>query len=111
MPEAESFEDHLRVMIRYASAMLLRRAQRLDVSHLVTHKLLPAIAAHIHIYMKARPRCEFHLYTQTMGDAVARKYTLITHFWSNWHKKFQHLHLYGLWTNNLYLHTLTCMHI
>ncbi len=58
VPEAESFEDHLRVMIRYACSMLLRRAQHLDVPHLIMHKFLPVAAAHIHIYMKARSKCK-----------------------------------------------------
>lgn len=66
VPEAELFEDHLRVMIRYAVAMLLRRAQRLDVPHLITHKFLPVAAAHIHVYMKARSKGKYtHTHTQT----------------------------------------------
>ena len=57
-PAAESMEDELRVAIRHAAAILLRRAQRLDLPKLITQKLLQAVASHIDIYVRAREKCE-----------------------------------------------------
>lgn len=70
VPEAESFEDHIRVMIRYVVAMLLRRAQRLDVPHMIMHKFLPVAAAHIHIYMKARVKGVASLVTKQVEATI-----------------------------------------
>ena len=83
MPEAESFEDHLRVMIRYACAMLLRRAQQLDVPHLIMHKFLPVATAHIHIYMKARSKCKS--LSLSLFPPPRSPPSLITHSWIHKH--------------------------
>lgn len=56
---AEGLEDDLRLNIRFAVASLLRRAQRIDIPHIISHKLLQAVASHIYICNRVRRKCEF----------------------------------------------------
>jgi len=53
----ESFEEELRVAIRYTAAAFLRRVKKVDIPALITGKLLQAAAAHMHVYMLARRQC------------------------------------------------------
>ena len=49
----------MRVAIRHAAAIVLRRAQKIDLPQLITSKFLQVIASHINIYVKAREKCEW----------------------------------------------------
>uniref|UniRef100_A0A3B3BRX7 Sorting nexin-14 n=1 Tax=Oryzias melastigma TaxID=30732 RepID=A0A3B3BRX7_ORYME len=50
----EAFVDELRVTLRFFSAVLVRRIQKVDVASLITQKLLKVSMKHIEIISKAR---------------------------------------------------------
>ncbi|KAI1897399.1 hypothetical protein AGOR_G00082900 [Albula goreensis] len=60
----ESFVDELRVTLRFSAAVLVRRAQKIDVPSLITSKLLKAAMKHIEIIAKARQRVKNSEYLQ-----------------------------------------------
>ena len=63
------------MMICYACSMLLRRAQQLDIPHIITHKFLPAAAAHVHTYMKARSKRESSLLSLSLSLSLSHTHT------------------------------------
>uniref|UniRef100_A0A8C9WSX5 Sorting nexin-14 n=1 Tax=Scleropages formosus TaxID=113540 RepID=A0A8C9WSX5_SCLFO len=52
----EAFVDELRVTLRFLAAVLVRRAQKVDIPSLITLKLLKAAMKHIEIITKARQK-------------------------------------------------------
>ncbi|KAG7465819.1 hypothetical protein MATL_G00157840 [Megalops atlanticus] len=52
----EAFVDELRVTLRFFAAVLVRRAQKVDVPSLITMKLLKVAMKHIEIITKARQK-------------------------------------------------------
>ncbi|XP_053488572.1 sorting nexin-14 isoform X2 [Ictalurus furcatus] len=52
----EAFVDDLRVTLRFVAAVLVRRAQRVDIPSLITLKLLKVAMKHIEIIAKARQK-------------------------------------------------------
>ncbi|XP_026789928.1 sorting nexin-14 isoform X5 [Pangasianodon hypophthalmus] len=52
----EAFVDDLRVTLRFVAAVLVRRAQRVDMPSLITLKLLKVAMKHIEIIAKARQK-------------------------------------------------------
>ncbi|KAJ8389347.1 hypothetical protein AAFF_G00120550 [Aldrovandia affinis] len=60
----ESFVDELRVTLRFSVAVLVRRAQKIDVPSLITSKLLKAAMKHIEVIAKARQRVKNSEYLQ-----------------------------------------------
>ncbi|XP_061157494.1 sorting nexin-14 isoform X6 [Syngnathus typhle] len=52
----EAFVDELRATLRFFSAVLVRRIQKVDVASLITRKLLKASMKHIEIIAKAQQR-------------------------------------------------------
>ncbi|XP_066579810.1 sorting nexin-14 isoform X1 [Amia ocellicauda] len=60
----EAFVDELRVTLRFFSAVLVRRAQKVDVPSLITSKLLKAAMKHIEVIAKARQRVKNAEYLQ-----------------------------------------------
>ncbi|XP_048841162.1 sorting nexin-14-like isoform X2 [Brienomyrus brachyistius] len=52
----ETFVDELRVSLRFFAAVLVRRAQKVDVPSLITGKVLKAAMKHIEIVAKARQK-------------------------------------------------------
>ncbi|KAJ8356080.1 hypothetical protein SKAU_G00188740 [Synaphobranchus kaupii] len=60
----ESFVDELRVTLRFSVAVLVRRAQKIDVPSLITSKLLKAAMKHIEIIAKAHQKVKNSEYLQ-----------------------------------------------
>ncbi|XP_031435622.1 sorting nexin-14 isoform X2 [Clupea harengus] len=60
----EAFVDELRVTLRFFAAVLVRRTQKVDVSSLITQKLLKAAMKHIEIIAKARQKVKNSEYLQ-----------------------------------------------
>ncbi|XP_062862888.1 sorting nexin-14-like isoform X2 [Trichomycterus rosablanca] len=56
LTDDEAFVDELRVTLRYAVAVLVRRAQRVNIPSLITLKLLKVAMKHIEIIAKARQK-------------------------------------------------------
>ncbi|KAL7873042.1 hypothetical protein AOLI_G00121130 [Acnodon oligacanthus] len=60
----EAFVDELRVTLRFVAAVLVRRAQRVDIPSLITLKLLKVAMKHIEIIAKARQKVKNSEYLQ-----------------------------------------------
>ncbi|KAJ8288637.1 hypothetical protein COCON_G00012960 [Conger conger] len=60
----EAFVDELRVTLRFFAAVLVRRAQKVDVPSLITLKLLKVAMKHIEIIVKARLKVKNSEYLQ-----------------------------------------------
>ncbi|KAJ7989195.1 hypothetical protein DPEC_G00316990 [Dallia pectoralis] len=60
----EAFVDELRVTLRFFAAVLVRRAQKVDIPGLITAKLLKVSMKHIEIITKARQRVKNAEYLQ-----------------------------------------------
>ncbi|XP_072122015.1 sorting nexin-14 isoform X1 [Mobula birostris] len=60
----EAFIDELRVSLRFFAAVLVRRAQKIDVPVLVNRKLLNAAVKHIEVISKARQKVKHSEYLQ-----------------------------------------------
>ena len=60
-PDSESIEDEIRVATRHAAAVLLQRAQKVDLPLLISSKFLQATSAHVHFYITARQKCKLAL--------------------------------------------------
>ncbi|XP_064382621.1 sorting nexin-14-like [Halichondria panicea] len=71
---AEGFEDDLRLNIRFAVASLLRRAQRIDIPHIISHKLLQAVASHIYICNRVRRKLPLDASIAQIEAAVLQEY-------------------------------------
>ncbi|XP_061097363.1 sorting nexin-14-like isoform X3 [Conger conger] len=60
----ESFVDELRVTLRFAVAIMVRRAQKIDLPSLITSKLLKAAMKHIEVIAKAHQKVKNSEYLQ-----------------------------------------------
>ena len=95
VPASESMEDEMRVAIRHAASILLRRVQRVDLAKLITSKFLQAIAAHIHIYAKAREKREEE--EEGRGHVGKRGWLPLPHTHTHTHTyTHTHTHMSGL---------------
>ncbi|XP_064189658.1 sorting nexin-14-like isoform X1 [Anguilla rostrata] len=63
----EAFVDELRVTLRFFAAVLVRRAQKVDVPSLITLKLLKVAMKHIEIIVKARQKVKNSEYLQQVA--------------------------------------------
>ncbi|XP_041105455.1 sorting nexin-14 isoform X4 [Polyodon spathula] len=64
LTDDEAFVDELRVTLRFLAAVMVRRAQKVDVPALITCKLLKVAMKHIEIIAKARQRVKNTEYLQ-----------------------------------------------
>lgn len=64
LTDDEAFVDELRVTLRFFAAVMVRRAQKVDVPALITCKLLKVAMKHIEIIAKARQRVKNTEYLQ-----------------------------------------------
>uniref|UniRef100_A0AAY4ANN9 Sorting nexin-14 n=1 Tax=Denticeps clupeoides TaxID=299321 RepID=A0AAY4ANN9_9TELE len=64
LTDDEAFVDELRVTLRFFAAVLVRRAQKVDIPSLITLKLLKAAMKHIEIITKARQKVKNSEYLQ-----------------------------------------------
>uniref|UniRef100_A0A8C4D991 Sorting nexin-14 n=1 Tax=Dicentrarchus labrax TaxID=13489 RepID=A0A8C4D991_DICLA len=67
----EAFVDELRVTLRFFSAVLVRRTQKVDVASLITEKLLKVSMKHIEIISKARQKVKN---TEFLQQAALEEY-------------------------------------
>uniref|UniRef100_A0A8C7ZD36 Sorting nexin-14 n=1 Tax=Oryzias sinensis TaxID=183150 RepID=A0A8C7ZD36_9TELE len=67
----EAFVDELRVTLRFFSAVLIRRIQKVDVASLITQKLLKVSMKHIEIISKARLKVKS---TEHLQQAALEEY-------------------------------------
>uniref|UniRef100_A0A8C4RDQ6 Sorting nexin 14 n=1 Tax=Erpetoichthys calabaricus TaxID=27687 RepID=A0A8C4RDQ6_ERPCA len=67
----EAFVDELRATIRFFASVLARRAQKVDIPTLITHKLLKVAMKHIEIIAKARQRAKN---TECLQQAALEEY-------------------------------------
>uniref|UniRef100_A0A3P9HQP3 Sorting nexin-14 n=1 Tax=Oryzias latipes TaxID=8090 RepID=A0A3P9HQP3_ORYLA len=67
----EAFVDELRVTLRFFSAVLIRRIQKVDVASLITQKLLKISMKHIEIISKARLKVKS---TEHLQQAALEEY-------------------------------------
>ncbi|XP_053290942.1 sorting nexin-14 isoform X3 [Pleuronectes platessa] len=67
----EAFVDELRVTLRFFSAVLVRRTQKVDVASLITQKLLKVSMKHIEMISKARQRVKL---TEHLQQAALEEY-------------------------------------
>ncbi|XP_060790563.1 sorting nexin-14-like isoform X5 [Neoarius graeffei] len=67
----EAFVDDLRVTLRFVAAVLVRRAQRVDIPSLITLKLLKVAMKHIEIIAKARQKVKN---TEHLQQAALEEY-------------------------------------
>jgi sorting nexin-14 len=56
----DAFVDEVRVSIRFTAAVLLRRAQKINIPSLITGKIMKAAAAHFHLCLQAKEKCQSH---------------------------------------------------
>uniref|UniRef100_UPI00398E42E5 sorting nexin-14 isoform X2 n=1 Tax=Pristiophorus japonicus TaxID=55135 RepID=UPI00398E42E5 len=64
LTDDEAFIDELRVTLHFFAAVLVRRAQKVDIPVLVNRKLLKAAVKHIEIISKARQKVKHSEYLQ-----------------------------------------------
>lgn len=50
----EGFPDELKTSIRFLASVLLRRLKKVDISKMVSEKLIKAALQHLHVYLEAR---------------------------------------------------------
>ncbi|KAF5909606.1 sorting nexin-14 isoform X3, partial [Clarias magur] len=67
----EAFVDDLRVTLRFVAAVLVRRAQRVDIPSLITLKLLKVSMKHIEIIAKARQKVK---HSEHLQQAALEEY-------------------------------------
>ncbi|XP_055997437.1 sorting nexin-14-like isoform X2 [Ostrea edulis] len=54
LSEDEGFPDELKTSIRFLASVLLRRLKKVDISKMVSEKLIKAATQHLHVYLEAR---------------------------------------------------------
>ncbi|XP_076834528.1 sorting nexin-14-like isoform X2 [Brachyhypopomus gauderio] len=73
----EAFVDELRVTLRFVSAVLVRRAQRVNIPSVITQKLLKVAMKHIEIIAKARQKVKK---SEDLQQAALEEYGPDLHF-------------------------------